>query len=216
LSRFDLIFLIKDVRDAAHDRRLAQHVLQMHQHGEVATVDGDIPVQLMRKYITFSKQNVFPRISAAAEGTLENHYISIRQQMRQERAQGAGSTIPITVRQLEALVRISESFARMECVAEATVAHVEEAIELFNKATMDAANRNQIGGPMSEEQLAAIKAAEDAVRRKIPFGGKKSKNSVISELARDYEEKAVRAAIMMMLRAGELKERGDYALERLR
>merc|ERR1719265_1386303 len=132
LSRFDLIFLIKDVRDAAHDRRLAQHVLQMHQHGEVATVDGDIPVQLMRKYITFSKQNVFPRISAAAEGTLENHYISIRQQMRQERAQGAGSTIPITVRQLEALVRISESFARMECVAEATVAHVEEAIELFN------------------------------------------------------------------------------------
>lgn len=46
--------------------------------------------------------------------------------------------IPITVRQLEAVVRISESLARMQLMTQATEAHVRFAIDLFKTSTMDA------------------------------------------------------------------------------
>lgn len=45
--------------------------------------------------------------------------------------------VPITVRQLEAMVRISEAFARMTLQTEATMAHVKMALELFKCSTME-------------------------------------------------------------------------------
>ena len=46
--------------------------------------------------------------------------------------------VPITVRQLEAVVRIEESFARMQLQPVATEAHVRRALDLFTVSTMDA------------------------------------------------------------------------------
>lgn len=46
--------------------------------------------------------------------------------------------VPIGVRQLEALVRLSESFARMALCREAGEAHVDLAMDLFNRSTMNA------------------------------------------------------------------------------
>lgn len=43
-----------------------------------------------------------------------------------------GPTTPITVRQFEALIRISEAFARMTLSTEVTDAHVEQSIQLFD------------------------------------------------------------------------------------
>ncbi|KAM1055411.1 hypothetical protein ACFX10_028870 [Malus domestica] len=51
---------------------------------------------------------------------------------------GKAATVPITVRQLEAIVRLSEALAKMQLRHEATEKHVREAIRLFNAATMDA------------------------------------------------------------------------------
>ena len=51
---------------------------------------------------------------------------------------GEMPAVPITVRQLEAIVRISESLARMQLQPVATEAHVREAIDLFKTSTMDA------------------------------------------------------------------------------
>lgn len=58
-----------------------------------------------------------------------------------DRAQGADGempAVPITVRQLEAIVRISESLARMQLQVDVTEAHVTQAIDLFQTSTMDA------------------------------------------------------------------------------
>ena len=51
---------------------------------------------------------------------------------------GAAPVVPITVRQLEAVVRIAESLARMQLVPTATEAHVRRALDLFTVSTMDA------------------------------------------------------------------------------
>ncbi len=48
--------------------------------------------------------------------------------------------IPITIRQLEAIVRLSESIARMSCTPDVTDAHVAEAFRLFRVSTLDAAS----------------------------------------------------------------------------
>lgn len=51
--------------------------------------------------------------------------------MKQKKEQGSKSTIPITVRQLEAVIRLSESLARMKLKQEVGLEEVEEAHYIF-------------------------------------------------------------------------------------
>jgi DNA replication licensing factor MCM5 len=64
--------------------------------------------------------------------------VSIREDHRKKVRDG--SVIPITVRQLEAIVRLSESLARMSCTPDVTDVHVREALRLFRVSTLDAAS----------------------------------------------------------------------------
>ena len=71
--------------------------------------------------------------------------------MRQ-RANGADGempAVPITVRQLEAIVRISESLARMQLQVDVTEAHVQQAMDLFKTSTMDAVRAGATEGMVS-------------------------------------------------------------------
>lgn len=56
------------------------------------------------------------------------------------------SSIPITVRQLEAVIRISESLAKMQLQPFATEVHVDEALRLFQVSTLDAAMSGSLAG----------------------------------------------------------------------
>ena len=60
--------------------------------------------------------------------------------MRISTQKGGGEmpAVPITVRQLEAIVRISESLARMQLQVDVTENHVQQAMDLFRTSTMDA------------------------------------------------------------------------------
>ena len=72
-------------------------------------------------------------------------------QVRQ-RAKGADGempAVPITVRQLEAIVRISESLARMQLQVDVTEAHVQQAMDLFKTSTMDAVRAGATEGLVS-------------------------------------------------------------------
>jgi len=215
LSRFDLIFLVKDLRDEERDKTLARHVLQLHQKGVAEqSVEADIPVAQFRKYLTYVRKTCFPRISESAESSLANHYIDIRKKLRQDRNNGGGNTIPITVRQLEALARISESFARMEASDDATVDHVTAAIELFKTATVDAANRPLAELNPTVDDINAIKEVEEAIKKRIPIGGQKSKHSFEASLKKDFDHYHVSRAIRALIQQGVLRERGDFSLRR--
>lgn len=64
---------------------------------------------------------------------LQNEYVKIRADNAKRAASESGiSAVPITVRQLEAIIRISESLAKMSLQTTATEVHVEEAVRLFN------------------------------------------------------------------------------------
>ena len=67
----------------------------------------------LTKYIAYCRARCAPRLGAEAALLLQNHYVSIRSDVRARSKDGSNSTVPITVRQLEAIVRISESLAKM-------------------------------------------------------------------------------------------------------
>merc|ERR1712127_143501 len=106
----------------------------LHSGEVMETREGPLSVAELRKYLSYCRDRCDPRISAEAGEVLKNHYVSFRQQMKKERS------VPITVRQLEAIIRISESLAKMEMRDEVDIGHVEEAIRLFYRSTLDSAN----------------------------------------------------------------------------
>ena len=137
LSRFDLIFIVRDIRDEAKDKRIARHVMGVHINASQTAGDvieeGEIDIASMKKFISYCRNKCAPRLSDDAANALRNHYVTIRDahRKRTEQQGGAAPTVPITVRQLEAVIRIAESLAKMQLCNEADVDHVNEAIRLF-------------------------------------------------------------------------------------
>lgn len=56
LSRFDMIYILRDVHDEARDETLAKHVMNVHATGTTAErAEGDMDLQTMRGYISYCK-----------------------------------------------------------------------------------------------------------------------------------------------------------------
>merc|ERR1712039_57873 len=167
----------------------------------------------MGKYISYCRNRCSPRLTPEASEVLKNHYISIRAAMKQEKA-----TIPITVRQLEAIIRISESLAKMELKDDVDIEHVEEALRLFTVSTLDSANkdRGSIGDNLSEEDRDMLKQAEEQIRRRVARGSRISKLNLEQWLvsAGGVEDRIARRAILTLIRQGELVERSNMTLQR--
>merc|ERR1712217_780983 len=214
LSRFDMMFLVKDVRDPERDFNLAKHMASLHKGDAEEELAGPLSVLELRKYISYCRSRCSPRIGADAAEVLKNHYISIRAAMKQDKA-----TIPITVRQLEAIIRMSESLAKMELCEDVDVGHVEEALRMFIVSTLDTANKDRglVGiDTMTQEDKEELHKAEEQIRRLVPRGGRKNKFQLESLLvsAAGVEERTARRAIHIMTHRGELQERANSTLQR--
>jgi len=215
LSRFDMMFLVRDVRDEDRDYNLAKHLLSLHSGaGQQEETHAPLSVLELRKYIAYCRSKCSPRVTPEGQEVLKNHYVTIRQAMKSERA-----TIPITVRQLEAIVRIAESLAKMELKEDADVGHVEEALRMFTVSTLDSANRDRNGvgiDILTEDEKKELQEAEEVVRRIIPRGGRKNKFQLESQLVSlgGVSEQMARRAVHLMTRRGELEERANNTLRR--
>merc|ERR1739838_912278 len=116
LSRFDTILIVKDEHDEARDMTLAKHVMQVHMNAAADTAaEGELSLAFLKKYIAYCRSRCGPRLEQAAAEKLKNKYVLMRNSSREIEEEGEKRlAIPITVRQLEAVVRISESLAKME------------------------------------------------------------------------------------------------------
>lgn len=218
LSRFDMMFLVRDVRDPERDFNLARHLVGLHK-GELGDLaEGAINVKELRKYLAYCRSRCEPRISNEASEVLANHYISIRKSMKEMKDQGKDSGIPITVRQLEAIIRISESLAKMELKEDVDIEHVEEALRLFTVSTLDSANKDKgfLGDNMSEEDRDMLRQAEEQIRRRVARGSRISKFALEQWLvsAGGVDDRIARRAIMTLQRQGELTEKTGMTLQR--
>jgi DNA replication licensing factor MCM5 len=142
-----------------------------------------------------------PRLSPEAAEKLSSHFVSIRRQVHAaELTANARSSIPITVRQLEAIVRITESLAKLSLSPVATEAHVDEAIRLFLASTMDAVTQGE--GQGSRELMEEVGKVEEELRRRLPIGWSSSLASLKREFVdgRGYSEQALNRALIVLQR----------------
>ncbi|PKI85273.1 Mcm5p [Malassezia vespertilionis] len=173
LSRFDMIFLVKDEHSAARDQNIARHVISIHMNGaaDAGDAEGEIDLQRMKRYISFCRARCAPRLTAEAAEKLSSHFVAIRKQVAQvERDHAERSGIAITVRQLEAIIRISEAIAKVTLSANATEEHVDEAIRLFRFSTMNAVESGNVEGMTRGELQEEVQKLEREIRRRLPIG----------------------------------------------
>ncbi|GAK67742.1 MCM-domain-containing protein [Moesziomyces antarcticus] len=172
LSRFDMIFIVKDEHNEQRDRTMAKHVMNIHMNrANDTTATGEFDIEQMKRYISFCKARCAPRLSPEAAEKLSSHFVALRKQVAQvERDNDERSSIPITVRQLEAIVRISESLAKVTLSPTVGEEHVDEAMRLFRSSTMDAVQAGNVEGMTRGELAEECQKLEREIRRRLPIG----------------------------------------------
>lgn len=214
LSRFDLIFVLRDQIKASHDMSLAKHIIAVHQGraSDAKAMSQVIETERLKKYIAYARAHCQPRLSEGAAKMLKDEYVRIRKSIKKQRSLKKGSddltpeAIPITVRQLEAIVRLSESLARMELQPVANEEHVRKAIRLFKVSTFQAATLGYLEGQNGAEGFhTEVMRVEKVLRQRIPIGAQKSVSTLLRELTeQDYQEDSIKRAIHNMAQRGEV------------
>jgi replicative DNA helicase Mcm len=135
LSRFDLIFPIKDLIDETLDRNIAHHILVQHAAAGAAIAEmkeyeqveaPPIKAETLRKYVAYSKRNCTPRLATEAIERIQNFYLELRKLgMR-------SGTTPMTPRQIEGIVRLAEASAKSRLSDVVEMRDTEIAIGLVN------------------------------------------------------------------------------------
>jgi replicative DNA helicase Mcm len=126
INRFDVIFTLRDIPNKEKDEAIAEHVLKEHQRaGEIMLIDRD----LFRKYVAFSKQKISPILTEEAIRELKEFYVTLRN--APVAGESALRPIPISARQLTALIRMSEASAKVRLSEKVTKEDARIAIELM-------------------------------------------------------------------------------------
>ncbi|MBB6497558.1 ATP-binding protein [Methanococcus maripaludis] len=114
LSRFDLIFPIKDTPNRKRDSEIANHILDTHiaymdesknkEIGLFYEIIDEIKIDFdfFCKYIAYARQKT-PKFTKESKQVIHDFYLDLRK-----------SSVQITARQLEALVRLSEAHAKLK------------------------------------------------------------------------------------------------------
>jgi len=128
LSRFDVLFVIRDLPNKIQDESIASHVLQEHKQEVIRDV---IPQKLLRKYISYAKQKIKPKLTDEAIEEIKSFYVNLRNQSTSMKNDSGIKPIPITARQLEGIIRLSEACAKLRLNAEVSREDAKKAIEIL-------------------------------------------------------------------------------------
>jgi replicative DNA helicase Mcm len=134
LSRFDLVFILKDEPQAEKDQVLANHILKLHQfHGTAQTSAPPLAEEILKKYIAFAKTHYNPSLSEEATEVIEEFYVNMRTSAGRSTEDGdRRNRVTITARQLEGIIRLAESRARAALRTSVSKHDALKAIELMN------------------------------------------------------------------------------------
>merc|ERR1719431_1961541 len=213
LSRFDTIFIVKDEHDEHRDMTLARHVMKVHMSAAADTAtEGELSLALLKKYIGYCRARCGPRLTQEAAEKLKNRYVLMRNSSRELEEEGEKRlAIPITVRQLETVVRISESLAKMALQPFVTDANVEESLRLFQVSTLSAAQSGDLEGAegfTTEEDQELIHRIEKQLKKRFAIGSQISQHTILNDFAKQkYPERQVQKVLATMIRRGELQHR---------
>ena len=174
MSRFDLFFVVLDEQDERVDYAIAKHILGVHQHGSAhaSEVEPAFTTLELQRYIRYARA-IKPTITDEAARKLVGFYRDLRQG---DVTDGASGSYRVTVRQLEAMIRLSEARARVELSPKIEVRHVLEAKRLLKQSIIHVTKDdvNFEGDDFDEELNRQAEEAEQQAARQAaaaPEGG---------------------------------------------
>lgn len=222
INRFDLIFPIKDLPNREKDEMTASFILNLHQNPEKAV--SEISTEILKKYFAYIRQKIEPKMTDAAIDELKNFYISMRN------TSGSGESgpksIPITARQLEGLVRLSEASAKIRLSKTVTKKDAQKAIELIDYCLNQIAKDNETGkididrisSGISATQRSSISVIKEIIHvLEQQEGTKIIAQEAIVEAAKEKNipEDKVDEAIEKLRRSGDIFEPKKGFIQRL-
>jgi len=132
VSRFDIIFVLKDKAETEYDTKVAEYMMSSLVEEQV--IEPPISIELFRKYIAYAK-TLKPVFSKEAAAFFTEYYPVVRGVS----GSGPHKAMPITPRQIDAAVRIAESHARMQLSTVVTADHAKRAIRILDKCLREVA-----------------------------------------------------------------------------
>ena len=193
MSRFDLIYLVLDRPNEKLDKKLANHLISLYYNindkndykNSNNYYKNIIPQSLLMKYISYSKREIHPILSDNACTKLIDGYLEMRSLGRIR----GKKTITATPRQLESLIRISESLARMKHSKYVTTSDVDEAIRLHKVATLTAATDPRTGAI----DLDNINIGRSSEQSKLL----KEQSSILLNVLKEWNRNKIKLSILL-------------------
>lgn len=132
LSRFDLVYILIDNLTEEENYKISNQILKRRitNVDEINSLvdnyrDEDVEVpyskEMFKKYIEYARSSVNPVLSRSAKQKIKEYYLELRKDK--------GTSI----RNLESLIRLTESFAKMELKGVASLNHAQQAINIYKK-----------------------------------------------------------------------------------
>lgn len=174
LSRFDLFFVVLDDCNPEADRRVAQHILNVHRNKNANQQQQAVPFskEQMQRYIRFAR-TINPSLTKESQRVLVDCYRKLRQGDSLGRTNR--TAYRITVRQLESMIRLSEAMARLYCDPEIQPDYVREAFRLLKTSIIqvetsdvDVEDDDDGGGGDGDDQDGGNAMAVDGGEEEFP------------------------------------------------
>jgi replicative DNA helicase Mcm len=231
LSRFDLIFVMTDMPEAERDGAIAHHIIKTHSVGELikqheyaplpdvdedyiqrelAPVIPDIDPSLLRKYIAHAKRSSFPILSDGAREALIQYYLKLRN------LASGNKPVPVTARQLEALVRLAEASARMRLSNTIDTTDTDRVLRIVDACLRQVAYDAETGSfdidklvtGVTKSQRDIIRAVKETIRSVAgDSGGQAKVDEVLDILVQQgFSRDKVEHTIDQLKRGGEVLE----------
>ena len=220
INRFDLLFIVRDRPDKERDSKIAHMILQK---SSMQGASSEINSNLMRKYIAYAKQNVRPVLTKEALEEIKKFYVELRNsgQTGDEKVR----PIPISARQLEAIVRLAEASARIRLSDKATVDDARRGINLLRTTLMEVGidpetgqlDIDRIGGSMPASERGKIMGVRDIIF-KLDEEGKRTipVTDIFSEAMKlGIPQNKVEEAIEKLKRSGDIFQPKSGFIQRI-
>jgi len=127
LTRFDLVFIVRDIPSQEKDRNIAQHIISQHGFSGTDTTSL-IDIDILTKYLSYAKRGE-PALTKEAENLIMEFYLKMRNISGDDKE----NMITITPRQLEGLIRLATARARLLLKNKVEGEDADRAIYLFNE-----------------------------------------------------------------------------------
>ncbi|KAG9394497.1 DNA replication licencing factor MCM5 [Carpediemonas membranifera] len=205
LSRFDMIFMIRDTVNEAQDREIGMKLVEKHFGNPNAEEADSEQIHKLTRYIAEAKRIPAP-LTADSGRILQENWIRMR-------GEGTSTKVKLTARQLEAMFRIASACARMRKSDSISEADAKIAVDLFTNSTMHVAKE---GGVAIEGMTGSAGAAEVQVirewilnslvrqRRRAELEAELIANFADKDMGKTEAERVVRSVLSLMMKAGEI------------